>query len=249
MVGGTAGDFAEPQGSLMQQEDRVIHFGVELIHKPVKHKKEVLQKLYFDLSQIRGAGYDSTDFTRPMQPRFYSKRGKRSQSIAVFLPDRVLMVEEWADVSMNDFLERLEAVASRVLEIEGVAPFMAHTATIRSTFGLSNFDDARAFLLEQVCNQGGKISPHFQRPVAVGGLRFTLPETDEYPGNLQLTIESFRQSRNEVYVEAKGIFTREKVQSGEFDIVLDHIRGVRGFITDRIFPYLDQYDVAPEGVE
>ena len=233
----------------MQSEDRVIHFGVELLHKPTKHKKDVLQKLYFDLSQTRNGGYDSTDFTHPMRPRFYSKRGKRSQSVAIFLPDRVLLVEEWADIPMSDFLDRIEAVASRVLEMDGVAPFVAHTATIRSTFALTHFDDARIFLLEQVCQQAGKIAPHFQRPVAVGGLRFTLPETDEYPGNVQVTIESFRQSRDEVYVEAKGIFTREKIASGELNIVLDHVRGIRSFITDRVFPYLDQYDVATESIE
>jgi hypothetical protein len=233
----------------MQSEDRVIHFGVELLHKPIKHKKDVLQKLYFDLSQTHNGGYDSTDFTHPMRPRFYSKQGKRSQSVAMFLPDRVLLVEEWADIPMSSFLERTEAVATRVLEMDGIAPFVAHTATIRSTFALTHFDDARVFLLEQVCNQAGKIGPHFQRPVAVGGLRFTLPETDEYPGNVQITIESFRQSRNEVYVEAKGIFTREKIASGEVDIVVDHIRGIRSFITDRVFPYLNQYDVAAEAIE
>ena len=233
----------------MQLEDRVIHFGVELLHKPTEHKKDVLQKLYFDLSKTRNGGYDSTDFTHPLRPRFYSKRGKRSQSVAIFLPDRVLLIEEWADISMSEFLDRVEAVGSRVLEMDGVAPFLAHTSTIRSTFALSNFDDARIFLLEQVCNQGGKIGPYLQRPVAVGGLRFTLPETDEYPGNVQLTIESFRQARDEVYVEAKGIFTREKIASGELGIVLDHVRGIRSFVTDRVFPYLNQYDLPLKGVE
>ena len=233
----------------MQAEDRVIHFGVELLHKPIKHKKEVLQKLYFDLSQTRGGGYDSTDFTRPLQPRFYSKHGKRSQSIAVFLPDRVLLIEEWADISMGQFLDRIEAVASRLVEIEGVDSFIAHTATIRSTFALTHFDDARVFLLDHVCGQAGKIGPHFQRPLSVGGLRFTLPETDEYPGNLQVLIESFRQARNEVYVESKGIFARQPVGGSDLGVVLDHVRGVRSFISDRIFPYLDQYDVALETEE
>jgi len=209
----------------------------------------VLQKLYFDLSQLRIGGYDSTDFTQPIQPRFYSKRGNRSQSIAMFLPDRVLLVEEWADLSLSEFLERVEAVASRVLAMEGVGPFVAHTATIRSTFALSHFGDARAFLLDQVCDQSGKIGPFFQRPIAVGGLRFTLPETDEYPGNLQVTIESFRQSRDEVYVEVKGLFTRDHIAGERLGVILDHIRGIRSFITDRVFPYLNQYDVPVEDVE
>ena len=33
----------------MQSEDRIIHFGVELIHTATRHKKDTLQKLYFEL--------------------------------------------------------------------------------------------------------------------------------------------------------------------------------------------------------
>jgi len=139
-------------------------------------------------------------------------------------------------------------MAAKLLEFEELDSFLAHTATIRSTFALTHFEDARVFLLEEVCQQANRIGPHFQRPIAVGGLRFTLPETDEYPGNIQVNIESFRQSRSEVYVEVKGIFAQKKVTRTELDVVLDHVRGVRSFITERVFPYLDQYDL-PAGDE
>lgn len=233
----------------MQAEDRIIHFGVELIHTATRHKKESLQKLYFELSQVRNAGYDSTDFTHPAQPRFYSKRGKRSQSICLFLPDRVLILEEWADIPMSEFLERVEAVGSRVLDLEGVGQFLAHTATIRSTFALGNVDDGRVFMIEHVCGQDPPMARHFQRPIAMAGLRFHFPETDEYPGNFQVAIEPFRQSRDEIYVEAKGIFTREKVRTGEIGIVTDHCQGVRTFISERVYPYLNQFDIPKAPME
>lgn len=233
----------------MQSEDRIIHFGVELIHTACRHKKDSLQKLYFELSQVKHGGYDSTDFTHMAQPRFYSKRGKRSQSICLFLPDRVLLLEEWADIATSEFVERVEAVGSRVLQLEGVGRFMAHTATIRSTFALSAVEDGRVFMLEHVCGQNPSRARHFQRPIAMAGMRFHFPETDEYPGNLQVLIEPFRQSKNEIYVEAKGIFTREKVCSGEMNIVTDHCQGVRSFIAERIFPYLDQFDAPKASME
>ena len=233
----------------MQSEDRIIHFGVELIHTATRHKKDTLQKLYFELSQVRNAGYDSTDFTHMAQPRFYSKRGKRSQSICLFLPDRVLLLEEWADIAMSDFLERVDAVGSRVLQLEGVGQFMAHTATIRSTFALSAVEDGRVFMVEHVCGQDPPMARHFQRPMAMVGLRFHFPETDEYPGNLQVAIEPFRQSRSEIYVETKGIFTREKIGAGQMNIVTDHCQGVRSFITERVYPYLNQFDAPKAPME
>ena len=229
----------------MQSEDRVIHFSLELIHRPVEPRKDVLQRLYFELSQTRVGAYDSTDFTNMIQARFYSRRGKKTQSAALFLPDRVLLIEEWTDLALSEFLERAREVATRTLAVRGVPRYVAHTATVRSTFALTHYEDARVFLLDHACGQEGLIAPHFQRPVAVGGLRFVLPETNEHPGTFHVNIESFRYSRNEVFVEAKGVFGRVQVGSEDLDTVLDNVRTVRTFISDRVFPYLNQFDQPP----
>jgi len=229
----------------VQQEDRIIHFSAELIHQPVQPRKEVLQKLYFDLSQTRNAGYDSTDFTNPMQPRFYSRRGPKTQSVALFLPDRALLLEEWTDIPLSDFLEKVKEIGPRLLESRGQAQYMAHATTIRSTFALSHHEDARNFLVDHVCAQAGKITPHFHRPLSIGGLRFVLPETDEYPGALHVAIESYRHSRNEVFVEVKGVFSRKPINADNFESVLSNIRLVRNFISENVYAYLNQFDQAP----
>ena len=225
----------------MQAEDRPIHFSVELIHQPAPLKKEALQKLYFDLSQTK-AGYDSTDFSQAVQARFYSRGGSKAQSVCIFLPDRVLLVEEWTEVPLSTFLERVAEVGSRVPAARGVACFLAHAATIRSTFALTHFSDAREFLLDHVCGQEGLIGPHFRRPVSVGGLRFVLPETNENPGNLHVAIESYRHSQREVFVEVKGIFGRKSLGPDDLDLAVENIKMVRAFITAHIHPYLDQFD-------
>ena len=230
----------------MQSEDRIIHFSLELIHAPVQTKVQALQKLYFDLSQTRLGAYDSTDFTNPQQARFYSRRGKKTQSFALFLPDRIVLVEEWADVPLSDFQERVREVATRALSVCGAKQYVAHTATIRSTFALTHYDDARVFLLDHACAQAGKVGPYFQRPVSVGGLRFVLPETNEHEGALHITIESFRHSRDEVFVEVKGIFARKPVGPDDIEKVLDHLRYTRNFVSDQIFSYLNQFDRAPD---
>lgn len=226
----------------MHAEDRIIHFSAELIHRPMEHKKDTLQKLYFDLSQVRAAAYDSTDFTSPMQTRFYSRRGKKTQSVAVFLPDRVVLIEEWADITVSDFVERVREVGGRMMAICGISRFMAHTATIRSTFVLSHHSDARTFLMDRACAQEGKIEPFFQRPIATAGLRFVLPETNEHPGILNVLVESFRHDTRELFVELKGVFAKHPIAPDEMDEVAQNIRFVRAFITDNVFPYINQFD-------
>jgi hypothetical protein len=226
----------------MQGEDRTIHFSAELIHPASAPKKEPLQRLYFELAQTRHAGYDNTDFTNPLQPRFYSHRAPKTQSLCIFLPDRILLVEEWADIPFGQFLDRLMEVAQRGMIAREVDRYTLHTVTVRSTFALTYYDDARVFLLDHVCHQAGKLGPYLQRPIAIGGLRFVLPETNQHPGTLHIGIETFRHSRNEIYVEAKGIFGKKQITVQELDILLENAKYVRNYISQYIYPYLAQFD-------
>lgn len=226
----------------MQAEDRVIHFSAELIHAPAAFNKEALRALYFELAKTK-ASYDSSDFGNPAQARLYSQRGTKSQSVAVYLPDRVLIIEEWADMPLSDFVERVREVGARSLAARGVPHYLAHTATVRSTFALTHFTDARVFLMDHALGQAGKVGPHFQRPVAIAGMKYVLPDSNEHPGMLNVTIESFRHSLSEVFVEVKGVFTREHVTAERMEVVVENIRGVRGFISRNVYPYLNQFDV------
>lgn len=225
----------------MHTEDRSIHFSTELLHAPTQHRVPALQKLYFDLSQTR-ANYDSTDFSMPPQFRFHSKREPNTQSIALFLPDRLVLIEEWAAIPLSGFLDKVRELGPRVLELTGQPVFLAQTVTLRSTFELTHFADARIFLLDHACRQEGCISPYFQRPVAVGGLRFVLPETQEHPGVFHVVIESFRHNVKEVFVELKAIYGQPSPDPNPMEQAAANIERARQFITDNIFPYLNQYD-------
>ena len=235
----------------MQSEDRLIHFSSELIHAPVQHNVHALHKLHYELSQTR-FGYDSSDFSTPPQYKFYSRRPANAQSVAVFLPDRVALIEEWADMALSDFLDKVREVGMRSLSCLGMPMFLAQTATLRSTFALTHFDDARVFLLDHMCGQVDRISPFFKRPIAVGGLRFVLPETladgihPQHPGAFHVVIESFRHSFKEVFVEVKGIFGNQRLDAETLETAIENIRRVRSFIVESVFPYLNQYD-APQG--
>ena len=226
----------------MQVEDRPIHFSTELIHAPKPLQVPALQRLYYELSQTRAA-YMNTDFSPHAPPRCHSRRGRQSQSLLVFLPDRLLVAEEWVDISFRDFLERMETVAIRALPLLEVGPIRAQVATVRTTFALTNFPDSRAFLLERVCAQTGRLAPYLSRPVAVGGLRFVLPETPEHPGNLHVTIESYQRSRNEIYVEVKGIYLNQGVTAEKVSKLSENFKCVREFIGQSVQPYLAQFDL------
>ena len=229
----------------MQAEDRPIHFSAELLHLPCKHEVSALQKLYFDLSKTREAAYDNTDFSVPGRFRFFSKRGNKTQSTFLFLPDRFMLAEEWVDIPLSDFITKLETAAGQAMDALKIPFLPAHTANLRTTFALTHFDDARRFLLDHVCKQEDRLSPHFTRPIAVGGMRMVFPETPEFNGAYNVVIESFRHSQHEIFVEVKGVFARQRVVRDELSLIGDNFRAVQNFIADSVFPFLNQYD-SPE---
>ncbi len=106
----------------MQAEDRIIHVSTELLHPPAPKNPAALRKLYYELSETRAA-YDSTDFSAPGQVRFHSRRGKQTQSIALFMPDRIVLIEEWADIALIDFLEKVRIVGVQAIAACGIEFF------------------------------------------------------------------------------------------------------------------------------
>lgn len=230
----------------MQAEDRPIHFSTELIHAPRAIQIQALQRLYYELSQTRCGAYMNTDFSPNTPPRFYSRRGPKAQSMLLFLPDRMLAAEEWVDIAFRDFVDKVATIIDRAATVLKSGPIVVQTATIRTTFALTHHDDARTFLMNRVCNQAGRIDPFFQRSVGVGGLRFVFPETPEYRGTLNLTVESYRRSRREIYVEVKGIFANLQIDADSTDIACENLRTVRDFISRSVHPYLAQFDKAAD---
>lgn len=231
----------------MQAEDRVIHFSTELIHKKTQHTRQALQALYYELSQKSPMAYDGCDFSKPTQARLFSKRGK-AQSLALFLPDRVVLMEEWADLALSGFIAKVQTVTEGVFAGLNIEAIIGQAVTLRSTFALTHFTDAREFLLEHICQQASPMAEHFQRPVASGGLRFVLPETPDYPGTLHVAIESFRHDGREVFVEIKGVFGHRNITPDTASELRENIQLCRNFILHHIQPYLSQYDTPKEGL-
>ncbi|MGI6461332.1 MAG: hypothetical protein ACOX5J_14800 [Candidatus Hydrogenedentales bacterium] len=61
-----------------------------------------------------------------------------------------------------------------------------------------------------------------------------------------MAIESYRHSEFEVYVEVKGVFARQRVMRDSLSQIADNFRMTRDFISESIFPFLNQYDTPEE---
>jgi hypothetical protein len=227
----------------MESTGKPIHFSTELIYPALQLSRPALERLYDELAEVEEADYETAELDGPRPPRFHTKRGDDRQSVAVFLPDRIAVVEEWTDLSLEEFVQKMEAVAGRAMETFELTSIVAQTVTLRNVFALEHFDDSRVFMLEQVCGQHGRLGPHIRRPIMIGGMRFVLPHTPEIPGDLHVSIESYRREKAKVYVEVRGIYGNLSVLPSSIGTLRAHFDHVNAFIDENIQPFLDQYDV------
>ncbi len=228
----------------MHPEDRPIHFATELFYPPFQIKIPVLQKLYYDLS-LTPAAYHGADFAPPGPPRFHSRRGLNSQSLALFLPDRLVIVEEWVDIAFEQFLNKVREVARRTFDAFELSAYVAQTVTLRTVFALSNVPDARAFMLENICGLKEDILSVFGRPIGVGGMRFVFPPTPEKPEEVHLLVESFRHNVREVFVEVQTFLANVELSGRSLDTIIENIVKARRFIDERVRCFLEPYDRKP----
>jgi len=228
----------------MQSEDRPIHFSTELVYDPQQIEKTQLQELYFDLTQAPNLDYDNTQFGQVPLARFYTKRGEKSQSMLAVLNDRMGIMEEWVDISLSDYIAKVATVSDLFMEKFSIDEYRAQSVLMRTTFGLSHYEDSRKFLFDQLCGLEDNILPHFQRPISSGCLKFVLPATPQHEGTINVSIEPFKESPRELYVEVRSVFAAQHtslLNSGDLE---SNIRLTREFINENVFPFLDQYDTA-----
>ena len=228
----------------MQSEDRPIHFSTELVYDPQQFEKTQLQELYFDLTQAPNLDYDNSQFGQVPLARFYTKPGEKSQSMLAVLNDRMGIMEEWVDISLSDYIAKVATVSDLFMEKFSIDEYRAQSVLMRTTFGLSHYEDSRKFLFDQLCGLEGNILPHFQRPISSGCLKFVLPATPQHEGTINVSIEPFKESPRELYVEVRSVFAAQHtslLNSGDLE---NNIRLTREFINENVFPFLDQYDTA-----
>jgi hypothetical protein len=225
----------------MQREDRAIHFSTELFHPATARTVQKLQELYFELSKTRAA-YENTDFNPGKPFRFYTTHQGKARSILLFLPDRIVVIEDWPNRTATEFCDRVEIVARHLIEVAGPDRIVAQTALVRSTFALTHHTDARVFMMERVCKLQDQLK-HLGRPLANGGLRILLPQTPEHRGAMHVQIDSFNSGGNEIVVEARGVYDRLSLHVPDLAETGANIMAVRTFIGENVYAFLNGFDV------
>lgn len=228
----------------MKYPPRTIALLCELYHPPLEPSPTLVQRVHNELFQTPDPAYKS--FTVGPTGAVLSNPVTRpgEVSTAAFLPDRFQFREELTSLTVEEFSERVRAIAARVAELSSVQVFTAQQVTLRTLVNPRHFRDSRAFLKEGMFGFGEEIEA-FERQPELYGLRLVFPPTPDRPNAHALRIESFNSDTRSLFLEDQASFAPILVARG-LEVIAENIQATYAFLVERSLDFVARFDVSQQ---
>jgi hypothetical protein len=226
-------------------DPRTIAFLCEVFHPPMAHDATRVQAIHNELFANGRAGYRNFNLIPGGIALSNPPAIPSANSSASILGDRVRVVEELTDASLEDYLARLETVVRLAAARLEIPVFTACQATVRSLINPRHFRDSREFLARGMFRFGDEDLHAFGRPSQMLGLRMVFPQSGEERAVYALRIESYNADPRSLYLENVGTFPGivAAAQAGSFG---EAVRATYGFLVERAADFLGRFDVRRE---
>lgn len=230
----------------MHEEPTTIHFSTALIYLPIKleTQKDSIRDIYHELSKVANCDYDDISFDGfPIYPPKFIKKQGKTVSSCVFQRDRVIIIEDCANITLEEFSQRIQEVLIRSFRLLSINFLVMQICTIKCLFTPLQSQDARIFLGENACNLKGKILPHFKRKPQLFGIRFMFPPAKDMLNYFSTKMESYNQDSRKIYVETTGTFPLAKpITATNIDNATANMRTTYDFCGTNVKEFLNQFD-------
>lgn len=237
----------------MLGETRTIYFSTQLIHPPInlEGNKDSIKNIYHELSSVKVCNYDNISFDGfPTSPPRLTKKRDSTVSSCLFSRDHILIEEDWADITLENFSEKIKEILNKAFQLLNLTFLVIQVCTVRCLFTPGCSTDARVFLAEKACGlEGGKISPYFKRPAQMFGMRLLFPPLKDIPYSFDIRIESFNRDPRQIFVETKGTFPLiHPITPTNVEVAGVNMTTTYGLCTNEIKNFLDQFDTSEGGI-
>jgi hypothetical protein len=219
-------------------EPRTINYLTEFIHLPVTHSSERLRRLYNNL--CRSSGYEN--FIRTSDgARVESSRVEGSGVSAItFRRDRIQMVEE-NGVALEQFGDKIDAVARAAMETLSIPLFLAQQSTVRAISSPNAFKSSGEYLATGVFKVAPPDVEALGRPTSLVGFRMLFPATKDRPQKFNVRVETYFKDPRSLYIENIATF-QAPVQSTGLDVLRQNVEAAAEFVAVNVCQFLNQYD-------
>ena len=222
----------------MISEPRTIARILELLHIPTQHTPDQLRDVYMEVS--RSCGYEN--FIRTGNGARLETTGAEPGSFSrlTFANDRIGFHEEHNNMSLENFLRRIQEVVRVTTSKLAIPVFVARNVTLRALAGAPRGKQGSQFLAENLFQLTAEEWGPFGRPGQIHGFRLQFPPTDPKGGIHQVRIENYVRDPRSLFVEDWCTF-KAPVQAQDMGQITTELREVEDFLHERIYSFLNQY--------
>jgi len=225
----------------MLYDPRTIAYLCEVFHPPMAHETTKVQAIHHELFGNRRVGYQNFNLAPAGVTLSNPVSQPGANSSFSVLPDRLRLVEELTEASLDDFVGRLEKVlglAATRLEIQVAT---ACQVTVRTLVNVRSFRDSREFLARGMFRFEDDDLKAFGRPSQMLGLRMLFPQTPNERAFYALRIESYNADPRSLYLENVGTFPGI-VPAAQVAAFAEALRATYGFLVERTCGFLARFD-------
>ncbi len=183
----------------MTYDPRTIAFHAELLIPPVQLQAQVVQGIHNKLFTRPEISYQNFQVAQDGIHLTNLATSPGMISSATFLPDRIVLREEFRATTAEDFSTRIVNVAKIAFEDLAIQTTIAQQFVVRSLISPRHVATSQEFLLQRVPGSGAGFE--FERPLASVGYRMVFPATPTQSESMQLRIESWNQDPRSLWIE------------------------------------------------
>lgn len=226
----------------MLYDTRSIAFLCELFHPPQAQIDATrVQSVHNEIFANPRVGYRNFNFISGGVMLSNPHPTPGANSALTVLGDRLRLIEELTDASLDDFLHRLETVSKLTAARLEIPIFTACQVSVRSLVNPRAFRDAREFLARGVFRFSEEDLSTFGRPSQMLGLRMLFPQAPGERAFYALRLESFNNDPRSIFLENVGTFPGV-VPAAEAAAFSDCVRETYRFLTERAVGFLARFD-------
>lgn len=194
------------------------------------------------------SGYHDFSY-RPNRCELAELRGEREHGGKPFSkiscqPDELTVVEEWAELTADEFAEKLTAVLKVWFEVFPQTFLVAQRSTLRALVQPTNCDDSRVFLGDRVLSLGPKVHDTFtDMPFKIGFGASCMKKVHDQELFIDATVSSWRDNRL-VWTEVQGTAPlAAPLNAGHIEPARLLFTSCRTFLEGELLALLASYDI------
>lgn len=227
----------------MLYDTRTLAFICELFFPPVQTIEAArIQSIHNELFANPRLGYRNFNFIQGGVVLSNPLQAPSANSTFTVMADRFRIAEELTEVSLDDFIARLDLVLKLATQKLEIPLFTASQVSVRSLVNPRQFRESREFMAKGVLRLKDDDLEAFGRPCQLFGMRLVFPQNQTSRGFYALRMESWTGDPRSVYLENVGTFTGVVPAAEAGKHFSENVRATYDFVTDRAVGFLARFD-------